>query len=381
MKLKGGKIAIMLMLLSVGTAFHVQAQDTNLVYNPSFEEHRFCPQRIDALGVMKAPDAWWQPTRGSSDYFHSCGGRECLVPRNKMGYQEAHSGEAYCGIYCSQEDYREYLQTELRSPLQAGLRYRISFYVSLADKSPNAVATLGALLTPDRISDSTMGIMMRREVTDMGVSKSQSIATRLEPQVVNNKDSVLSSTRMWTEVSGIVTAEGGERFLTIGNFFDFNHSTVIDIQNIGALLQGAYYYIDDVSVVCLDTDRVEVPPQPAAPQVGDIVTMWEIYFDVDSYELLQQSYKELVKLQERLEANPSMKIEIRGHTDNTGTVEGNRRLSENRANAVLEYLAERGIDRKRLTANGYGESLPIDTNDTPEGRRHNRRVEYRVVEM
>ena len=47
----------------------------------------------------------------------------------------------------------------------------------------------------------------------------------------------------------------------------------------------------------------------------------------------------------------------------------------------MEYLVERGIDKKRLTANGYGESMPIETNDTPEGRQHNRRVEYRVVEM
>ena len=216
------------------------AQTTdNLVYNPSFEEHSFCPQRIDAMGVMRAVDAWWQPTRGSSDYFNACAGRECLVPRNKMGYQEAHSGEAYCGIYCSQEEYREYLQTELRMPLQAGLRYRVSFFVSLADKSPNAVAPLGALLTTDRMVDSTMGILMRKEFMDLGVNKLQSIATWLEPQGVNPIDSVLSDTRGWVEVSGIVTAEGGERFLTIGNFADFNHSSVIDIQNIGALLQGA----------------------------------------------------------------------------------------------------------------------------------------------
>ena len=255
----------------------------------------------------------------------------------------------------------------------------MSFFVSLADKSPNAMATIGALLSSDRIGDSTMGILMRREVTDLGVSKIQSIATWLEPQVANPADSVLSDTKNWVEIVDTIVADGGERFLTIGNFMDFNHSTVVDIQNAGAVLQGAYYYIDDVSVVCLDTDRVE-PPKPADElHEGDIVQMWEIYFDVDSYELLQQSYKELVRLLERLEANPTMKIELRGHTDNTGTVEGNRRLSENRAKAVMLYLIEKGVDSKRLTAHGYGESIPIDTNDTPEGRSHNRRVEYKVL--
>ena len=124
---------------------HAQAQaPENMVYNPSFEEHSQCPQRIEAIGIMQGVDAWWQPTKGSSDYFHPCGGRECQTPRNKMGYQAAHTGEAYCGIYCSKENYREYLQTELREPLKAGRRYRVSYWVSLADKSPNAVATLGA---------------------------------------------------------------------------------------------------------------------------------------------------------------------------------------------------------------------------------------------
>ena len=244
-----------ILLLLLGIYLFASTQETgNLVYNPSFEEHSQCPQRIDALGVMRGVDAWWQPTRGSSDYFHPCGGRECQVPRNKMGVQEPHSGDAYCGIYCSQQDYREYLQTELREPLKGGRRYRVAFHVSLADKAPHAVATLGALLTEFRIDDSTMGIMMQREMTDMGILEQQSIATWLTPQVQNPKDSVLDDRKGWTEVCDTLTAEGGERFLTIGNFADFNHSTVVDLHNVAAVLQGAYYYIDDVSVVCLDND-------------------------------------------------------------------------------------------------------------------------------
>ena len=100
---------------------HANAQSTdNMVYNPSFEEYSQCPQRIDALGIMSGVDAWWQPTKGSSDYFNACGGRECQTPRNKMGQQEPRTGTAYCGIYCSKENSREYLQTELREPLVAG---------------------------------------------------------------------------------------------------------------------------------------------------------------------------------------------------------------------------------------------------------------------
>ena len=374
--MKGLALSLSLML-----ALPLLSQE-NLVYNPSFEEHNTCPQRIDALGVMKAVDAWWQPSRGSSDYFHLCGGRECTVPRNKLGYQMPRSGEGYCGIYCSQEDYREYLQTELRAPLEAGRRYRVAFHVSLADRSPHAVATLGALLTREAVSDSTMGILMNRELSDMGDRASQSIGTFFSPQVVNNADSVMTEMKVWREICDTFTAEGGERFLTLGNFYDFNHSTVVALGNATAVLQGAYYYIDDVSVVCIDTVKATaseaVQPDPV-PAVGDIVPMWGVYFEVDSHELLQQSYRELVCLKELLESNPKMKVELRGHTDNTGTLAHNSRLSSDRAKAVTEWLKEHGIDGRRLVYNGYGESLPIDTNDTPEGRARNRRVEYRVV--
>lgn len=368
-----------ILLVLVASLAATAQEGQNLVYNASFEERSFCPQRIDAIGVMKAVDAWWQPTRGSSDYFNQCGGRECTVPRNKMGTQAPHTGNAYCGIYCSQEDYREYLQTELRTTLQAGLHYRVAYFASLADKSPHAVATLGALLTADRIADSTVGILMRRENTDIGGGERQSIATYIIPQVANPTDSVVDNTREWVEICDTIVADGGEQFLTLGNFADFNHSTVVDIHNALAILQGAYYYIDDVSVVCLDTAGAEPEPAVTAPAEGEIVPMWGVFFDIDSHELLPQSYNELHRLLELLRAYPDMKIELRGHTDNTGTLKHNLELSESRAKAVLDYMEEHGVERRRMTSKGYGSTLPVDTNDTPEGRSRNRRVEYRVT--
>ncbi|MBO4600328.1 MAG: OmpA family protein [Bacteroidales bacterium] len=365
-----------MLLLRVGVA--VAQTPDNMVYNPSFEEHRRCPQRIDALGVMTAVDAWWQPTAGSSDYFNICGGRDCQVPRNKMGFQEAHSGDAYCGIYCSQEHYREYLQTELCRPLKAGCRYRVSFWVTLADKSPHAVASIGALLSVDRLEDTTWDVLMDREIIDYVEQSTQSIAVYLSPQIVNHPDSILDNTKEWTEVCGEFTAKGGERFLTIGNFAPFNKSNVHLTNSINGILQGAYYYIDDVSVVSID-ESVSVVEQTSVPAQGEIIPMWNIFFATGQSEVLPQSYNELRRLQDMLTANPDMKIELRGHTDNQGTVEFNLRLSESRAKSVADYLVEHGIDRRRISSIGYGKSQPVDTNDTPEGRRRNRRVEYRVV--
>lgn len=359
---------------------HVVSQEAdNMVFNPSFEEYTRCPERVEAMGVMNGVDAWWQPTAGSSDYFNTCSERDCSVPRNKMGNQMPRTGNAYCGIYCSQASYREYLQTELKAPLQAGRRYRVSFYVSLAEKSPHAVATLGALLSRERLSDTTWDVLMRREVTHYGDNQSQTIAVSYRPQVVHSADSVLADTKGWTLVSGDFTAEGGERFLTVGNFNSFNSSTVVETHSPSAVLQGAYYYIDDVSVLPLESVPTPEPNEEHKVSEGDVVTMWDIYFATGKSEVLPQSYPELRRLTELLKAHPSMRIELRGHTDNQGTRDFNQRLSEARAQSVAEYLAAHGIDRRRLTAVGFGESKPIDSNDTPEGRRRNRRVEYLVV--
>ena len=74
-----------------------------------------------------------------------------------------------------------------------------------------------------------------------------------------------------------------------------------------------------------------------------------------------------------------MKIEISGHTDSKGTDSYNLTLSQNRAQSVVDYLAAHGIDKGRLKAAGYGETKPIDTNDTDEGRQNNRRTEFEIL--
>lgn len=364
--------------LTASLPLRSQYSDGNLVFNTSFEEHRRCPLKIDALGVMGEADAWWQPTGGSSDYFNACGSRECNVPRNKMGFQEAHSGQAYCGIYCSQEHYREYLQSELKEPLAAGKHYRVSFWVSLADKSPYAIATIGALFTSERVEDSARGILMKREIASVEGSGTLSIATCFEPQITNSADIILDNTKDWVEISGEFTAKGGERFLTIGNFFPFNKSTVVSMQGTSMPLSGAYYYIDDVSVVCLDTTAASPKPREEVI-VGEVIPLSNIYFATDESEVLQQSYNELFKLKEMLEQHPDMRIELRGHTDNQGSQAHNQKLSEARAKAVADYLIDNGIAKRRLTWVGFGKSRPVAENNTAEGRRKNRRVEYRIL--
>ncbi|MBK8704459.1 MAG: OmpA family protein [Saprospiraceae bacterium] len=81
-----------------------------------------------------------------------------------------------------------------------------------------------------------------------------------------------------------------------------------------------------------------------------------------------------------MEDHPALKIRIQGHTDNQGEADSNLVLSENRAKAVFNFLIDNGIDATRLSYLGFGESQPIDTNDTPEGRQNNRRTEFVIVQ-
>ena len=108
--------------------------------------------------------------------------------------------------------------------------------------------------------------------------------------------------------------------------------------------------------------------------LGDTVTLRNIHFLTASAELYEASKAELDRLAEALQRHPRLRLEVGGHTDAVGKDEDNLVLSERRAKAVYDYLVLRGVDPDRLTYRGYGESRPIATNDTPEGRAQNRRT-------
>lgn len=114
---------------------------------------------------------------------------------------------------------------------------------------------------------------------------------------------------------------------------------------------------------------------------NQIVRLNNIFFDVDKFNLKAESFTELQEVMRILNQNPEMHIEISGHTDNTGSVEHNQVLSKNRAEAVVSYLVNKGIDKKRLTSIGYGSSRPADSNETEAGRAMNRRIEMRIVKV
>jgi outer membrane protein OmpA-like peptidoglycan-associated protein len=114
---------------------------------------------------------------------------------------------------------------------------------------------------------------------------------------------------------------------------------------------------------------------------GTKVILNNIFFESGRAELKPISYVELNKAVELLKDNATMVIEIGGHTDDVGADELNMKLSEARAKAVMNYMVLAGIDASRLRSKGYGESQPIASNDTAEGKAKNRRTEFEIVEF
>ncbi|HXH19903.1 MAG TPA: OmpA family protein, partial [Chitinophagales bacterium] len=114
-------------------------------------------------------------------------------------------------------------------------------------------------------------------------------------------------------------------------------------------------------------------------QAEEKTVLRNIFFETNSASLKPESTAELEILLKFLRENPAVKIEIEGHTDNAGTPEYNKSLSEQRAKAVYDYLLGKGIEKSRLSYKGYGETQPVASNDNEDGRAKNRRTEFRIT--
>ncbi|RYF84344.1 MAG: OmpA family protein [Chitinophagaceae bacterium] len=174
---------------------------------------------------------------------------------------------------------------------------------------------------------------------------------------------------------------------TTSGTFNFTMEEFADVR-ISGTLQG---YTDNQTSAAAPSDgQLESNTLPVLclnkiPEVGTVEVVDNVYFAFDKAIVLEESYDALNKLAKMLTDNPSISVEISGHTDSKGDDKYNQKLSEARAKSVVDYLVSQGIDRSRLTAAGYGESKPIapntnpDGTDNPTGREKNRRTEFKVI--
>lgn len=149
---------------------------------------------------------------------------------------------------------------------------------------------------------------------------------------------------------------------------------------MNAAAQGYLFYSENFSLDKSSGNtphhlRVELQPIKS----GTKVVLDNVFFDTDKFDLRPESKVELDILVQMMQDQPELRVEVGGHTDNVGSAADNKTLSSNRANSVKGYLASKGILATRIETKGYGAEQPIATNETPEGRAQNRRVELKVL--
>jgi outer membrane protein OmpA-like peptidoglycan-associated protein len=129
-----------------------------------------------------------------------------------------------------------------------------------------------------------------------------------------------------------------------------------------------------------DTIHIYLQPLPPSKETtSPPIILHNLFFDTGSSSLSETSRAEIDKLAAWLQTNPSLRIRIIGHTDNVGKAENNKKLSQERAAAVVTALIKRGINADRLESDGAGEEKPIDSNDSEIGRANNRRTEFQII--
>lgn len=343
------KCAALLFLL-ITLVIYCSAQK-NLVPNGGFEAHK------NKRNVAISNAAPWRSI-ATVDYY--------LTPLNldTSMYHGPHSGVASVGLRF-QLKYKEYLYVKLLEPLKAGKVYHYETFYRLL-----SISTMGL---------SNFGVFFSKKpfVLNDKIDSTNSLHMYNSKGLINNYN--------WIKLEGDYTAKGGERYITLGNFVKNTKRDMyrLNRKKLFSTFHEAYYFVDDVSLVDpSDTVKavlVKATVVKSELKTGDVVQLKSIFFETAKSDLMDDSYPELDKLVDILEKNPKMEIRINGHTDSQGNAESNQKLSEARAKAVFDYLIEKGISNE-IEFKGFGSTLPIEGNDTDEGRKKNRRVEFEVIQ-
>jgi len=224
-----------LTLLALVLSLYAEAQ--NLVPNSSFEDYTECPEHS---GRMSNAYPWFR-TRGSCDYYHECGVGGAGIPISYGGGGYARTGQAYAGFktWCISSPLvgREVLGIELFEPLHEGIPYRVEFYLSMSDSTWYACTNLGAYFSIEQPNETIDSI------------------ESYQPQVQYDGNFIIDK-EGWTRVSGSFVAQGGERFLSIGNFDKYEEAETLFVPGGGinpwhsdVYWSCSAYFIDDVSVM------------------------------------------------------------------------------------------------------------------------------------
>lgn len=372
---------VALSILGLGLSL-VYAQDmNNLVENPGFEQ---LVGKVKKAGGIDVATGWISPTGAPADLFTEKYEKTGFgAPNNVYGTEEPHGGKNYAGFRAfsyGDKEPRNYISTKLKMPLKKGYKYCVKFYVSLAEGSKYAANNVAISFSKKQYN----------------IDDKRSIIST--PSFMHRDNPAFNAYHGWDEICGVYTAEGGERFLTIGNFQANGETTNERMKSpksfSGTTVISAYYYIDDISVVqieeesecdCLinqvtvETDIVyEVAPISTDGLTAEqIMQFTNVYFGSNKYELSDSDKEHLDIIVETLKANKGQ-VMITGHTDEV-EAEKNAEVGAERVEAVKAYLISKGIDGNRIMTENKKNDLPADASGSDLGKAKNRRVSFTYI--
>lgn len=382
------KTKIFLGLFSAVMTLPVLGQeDDNLVPNPSFEQ---VDGKVRRLGGIESANDWTSPTGAQADIFISkMDGEDTGVPNNVYGKENAADGGNYAGFiafsYNDKED-RTYLSVKLSEPLRKGIKYCVKFKISLAEASSYASNNIAVNLSKRKFN----------------YDEPRTIIDKAHIQDVDNK--IFNARFNWDEICGTFDAEGGEKFLTIGNFKSNGETEYERMRKDPKMrirqIYSAYYYVDDVSVRIVE-NRTECDCSNKKVMGSDLIYSKNIvrhddmtdeeyvdkstvYFAYGKDKLETAAENDLDSLVKILNENPTYKLKIIGHQDELESegakTDGSLRgLSTKRATKVYFYIKNKGIKDEQLEKTDVGDFKPADKADTKIAHAKNRRVTFELI--
>lgn len=226
-----------ILLISILVAMKSVNAQGNLVPNPSFEFHTNCP---NSTSMVPYAAPWVE--YNSADFFDSCATDWTVdVPLNAFGYQQSHTGFAHCGFGTFLRtsnlnlNYREFIQVRLTDTLKPNTTYCMKYFVSVADSFRWACSNVGVCFSTTAVNP----------ISFANPQFYINYSAQVENDPVQNP---LNNTTQWVEVTHDYMAQGGEQYITIGNFRTDSNLIRLDLQN-GSTQELCYLFIDDVSVV------------------------------------------------------------------------------------------------------------------------------------
>ena len=376
------KSTSLFLALIISTATFAQK---NLVPNGGFDAPG---KKIKAGGQIDLAEGWESPHDLKADLYSTDSKSDAYgAPDNVYGRETPELGENYAGIMVysyKNTKPRTYLQTTLSKPLEEGKVYCVKFWYSMADLAKFSCNNIGLNLSKEKLTSN---------VIDKNV---------IEPQIMHSQNEQLGQQYVFEAVCRTYIAQGGEKFITIGNFVDPTETKIVKVKRPSGFSKPqttiGYYYIDDVSVIPLDSLREDecICEKGASRSMAvvfnenisteheledkHIVEFTQLHFDSKSYDLHEDSKKDLDKIVEILNEETTFKLQIQGHTDEIEKTKAATTLSEDRAKIAKQYLISKGISTDRLTVAGYASEQLDNREGTIGGQAKNRRVQFKVIE-